>query len=55
MPVGGCFIRGVLENMKPDKSIGLDNISACFLKDGVDVLVGPIGHIVNSSIMTETV
>ena len=55
MPVGVHFIRGVLENMKPNKSTGLDDISARFLKDGMDFLVGPIGHIVNSSIMTEIV
>ena len=55
MPVNGGFIRGALEDMKPNKSTGLDDISARFLKDGVDFLVGPIGHIVNTSIMTESV
>ena len=55
MPVGGRFIRGILEDMKPNKSTGLDDISARFLKDGVDFLVGPISHIVNSSITSETV
>ena len=38
--------------MKVDKSVGLDDVSARFLRDGADFLVEPINHIINMSIST---
>ena len=38
-----------------NKSTGLDNISAKFLKDGVDIIKYPIKHIINTSITTNSV
>ena len=55
MPVSGQFIRGILGSMNANKSSGLDDISAGFLKDGADFLIDPIKHIVNMSIMSEVV
>ena len=55
MPVSGNFIRDELSGMKTDKSTGLDDIPARFLKDGVDFLVEPVRHIINMSILTEVV
>ena len=55
MPVSGQFKRGILGRINSNKSTGLDDISARFLKDGVDFLVGPIKHIVNLSVMSEIV
>ena len=54
-PVSRVFILGQLRSLKPDKSTGLDNIPARFLKDGADMLADPIAHIVNFSIMSEAV
>ena len=55
MPVSGRFIREELSGMKTDKSTGLDDVSARFLKDGADFLVEPVKHIINMSILTEIV
>ena len=49
------YILKQLEAIKVDKSTGLDNISPRFLKDGAQLLVEPIAHIVNFSITSETV
>ena len=53
--MSGKFIRDQLKSLKVNKSTGLDDISPRFLKDGVDVLVSPIAHIINFSIMSESV
>ena len=55
MPVSRHFILTQLNSFNSKKSTGLDDISPRFLKDGAPVLVGPITHIVNLSILTETV
>ena len=55
MPVSRHFILQQLDSFDPKKSTGLDGLSPRFLKDGADVLAEPIGHIVNLSILTETV
>ena len=52
-PVSRVYIRKQLLSLKTDKSTGLDGISSRFLKDGVDILVGPVTHIVNLSISSE--
>ena len=54
-PVSHSFIRKQLLSLNPNKAIGLDGISSRFLRDGVDKITGPINHIVNLSIITETV
>ena len=55
MPVPRHFILTQLNSFNPGKSTGLDDISPRFLKDGASALAEPIGHIVNLSILTETV
>ena len=54
-PVSRLFIRKQLLSLSPRKAIGLDDISPRFLKDGADAIVEPVSHIVNISILTETV
>ena len=44
-----------MNNLDAGKSTGLDGIPARFLKDGASVLKIPIAHIVNTSIVTNTV
>lgn len=55
MPVSRHFITQQLLSFNPGKSTGLDDISPRFLHDGAEFLAEPIGHIVNCSILTETV
>jgi hypothetical protein len=55
MPVRKHFINKQLSSLKPDKSTGLDDIPPRFLRDGAEFLVEPVCHIVNISILTETV
>ena len=54
-PVSSHFIRSQLNSLNPKKAIGLDDISSLFLRDGTECIVAPITHIVNLSILTETV
>lgn len=54
-PVSSHFIRSQLHSLNPKKAIGLDDISSLFLRDGTECIVAPITHIVNLSIITETV
>ena len=49
-PVTEDFIFSELEKLNPNKSTGLDNIPARFLKDGACVLQKPITYLVNLSI-----
>ena len=42
-------------SLNPNKAIGLDGILPRFLRDGANGIVEPISHIVNISIITETV
>ena len=44
-----------LRGLKIGKSVGLDDISPGFLKDGASIIAGPIAHIINLSITSETV
>ena len=54
-PVTHLFILGQLLSLNPNKAIGLDDIASRFLRDGASVIVEPFSHIVNISIITETV
>jgi hypothetical protein len=54
-PVSQHFILGQLQSLDPNKAVGLDDISSKFLKDGACSIVKPVSHIVNISIITETV
>ena len=54
-PVSSHFIRKQLSSLDPKKAVGLDDISSLFLRDGTDCIVAPVKHIVNISIITETV
>ena len=44
-----------MRSLDPKKAVGLDGISSFFLRDGADVITTPLTHIVNLSIITETV
>ena len=55
MPVTSHFIRAQLRSLNVRKAVGLDEIPSLFLRDGADLLVTPISHIINSSIFTERV
>ncbi len=49
------FNLSELKKLNIAKSMGPDNIPARFLKDGALVLVNPVTHSINLSIMTNTV
>ena len=54
-PVSSHFVLKQLQALDPKKAVGLDEISSLFLRDGADVITSPVTHIVNISILTETV
>ena len=54
-PVSRGFILKQLRSLNPNKAIGLDGVSSRFLRDGADVIAEPVCHLVNMSILTETV
>ncbi len=49
------FTLRELTKLKTNKTIGPDKLPARFLKDGVIGIAGPLSHIINISIMTDTV
>ena len=51
-PVSRVFIRKQLLSLN---SVGLEDISSRFLRDGIGHIVEPISHIINISILTEVV
>ena len=55
VPVTENFVLRELLKLNPNKSTGIDNIQAKFLKDGAHELKGVITHIINVSITTNTV
>ena len=55
MPVSHHFVKKELLSLDPKKTTGLDDISPRFLHDGAEYLAEPIKHIVNLSILSETV
>ncbi|XP_071941144.1 uncharacterized protein [Antedon mediterranea] len=48
--ISNDFVLDQLNSLNPSKSTGLDNIPARFLKDGANIIVQPITHIVNLSL-----
>ena len=54
-PVSSLFVRKQLQSLDVKKAVGLDGISSMFLRDGTDCIVAPVTHIINISIITETV
>lgn len=54
-PVTSHSIRKQLLALNPKKAVGLDDVSSLFLRDGADLIVSPITHTVNLSIITEIV
>ena len=44
------FVLGQLRGLKPNKAIGLDNISSCLLKDAAEVIAPILMKLVNLSI-----
>ena len=54
-PVSEEFIYRELRKLNVNKSTGLDNIPAKFLKDGAFFIKEPITHIVNKSILSGVV
>jgi hypothetical protein len=53
--VSGGFIYKELKNLNVNKSTGLDNTPAKFLKDGAFYIKEPITHILNRSIFSGAV
>ena len=53
--VSSTFIRKQLCSLDPKKAVGLDGIASMFLRDAADHIVTPVTHIVNLSLMSETV
>ncbi len=49
------FTLRELTKLKTNKSTGPDKLPARFLKDGARIKTGPLTHIINISIMTDTV
>ena len=54
-PVSKHFVLKQILSFNPRKGAGLDDISPRFLHDGAEHLACPIQHIINLSILTETV
>ena len=54
-PVSRHFIRKQLRSLNPNKAVGLDGVSSKFLRDAGDVIVEPVSHLINLSIITNTV
>ena len=54
-PVRTRFVFDQLSCLKLGKSTGLDGISTRFLRDGAEILAGPMCHIVNLSMTSEVV
>ena len=54
-PVSRHFIRKQLSSLNPKKAVGLDDISSLFLRDAVDHILVPVTHIINLSLMSESV
>ena len=54
-PVTSHFVRKQLLSLNTKKAVGLDDISSLFLRDGAECIVAPVKHIINLSIITETV
>ncbi len=53
--VSSDFTLRELTKIKTNKSTGPDKLQARFLKDGARIIEGPLTHIINISIMTDTV
>ncbi len=49
------FTPRELTKLKTNKSTGPDKLPARFLKDGATIIAEPLSHIINISIMTDTV
>ena len=54
-PVSRGFLLKQLRGLNPHKAIGLDGISSRVLRDSADAIIEPVSHIINISILTETV
>ena len=54
-PVTSHFVRKQLLSLNTKKAVGLDDISSLFLRDGTECIITPVTHIINISIITETV
>ena len=54
-PVSHHFIVTQLGKLDPKKAIGLDDLSSFFLRDGAVSIAFPVTHIMNASILTNTV
>ena len=54
-PVSRGFVLKQLRSLNPHKAIGIDGISPKLLRDGAEALVEPVTHLINMSILTETV
>ena len=51
-PASETMVNLILESINPDKAVGVDNLAGRFLKDGSNILKGPITKLINLSIST---
>ena len=53
--VSSHYIRKQLVSLNPKKAVGLDDVSSLFLRDAADQITLPVSHIINLSLLSETV
>ena len=53
--VSSHYVRKQLLSLNPKKAVGLDDLSSLFLRDGTNYILSPITHIINLSMISETV
>jgi len=50
--VSESIVLKILQNLNPSKTTGLDLLSPRFIKDGADIIMLPLTHILNLSLVT---
>ena len=53
--VSSHFVRKQLYSLNPHKAVGLDGVSALFLRDGAESILSSFTHLINMSIITNKV
>ena len=54
-PISRHFIHKQLHSLTPKKAVGLDGVSSKLSRDAAEALNEPVCHIIDMSILTETV
>ena len=50
--VSESVVLKILQNLNPSKATGLDQLSPRFIKDGANIIMSPLTHILNLSLVT---